>query len=73
MPGRPLEAHGTGGRKTMINGAINFSVLDRWWADGYDSRNGFAIGSGSEHAGMEHQGSSDAQSFRDILEKKVVL
>ncbi len=71
-PRRPLEACSTSGQKAMINGALNLSVLDGWWAEGYNSRNGFAIGSGGEHADWERQDSLDAQSFRNVLEKKVI-
>ena len=56
----------------MINGALNLSVLDGWWAEAYNGRNGFAIGTGGEHSDWERQDSLDAQSFRDVLEKKVV-
>ena len=72
MPRRPLEACGTSGQKAMINGALNLSVLDGWWAEAYNGRNGFAIGTGGEHSDWERQDSLDAQSFRDVLEKKVV-
>lgn len=72
MPRRPLEACGTSGQKAMINGALNLSVLDGWWAEGYNGRNGFAIGTGGEHADWERQDSLDAQSFRDVLEEKVI-
>jgi starch phosphorylase len=72
MPRRPLEACGTSGQKAMVNGAINLSVLDGWWAEGYNGRNGFAIGSGGEHTDWEHQDNLDAQSFRNVMDKKVI-
>ncbi|MBW8038814.1 MAG: glycosyltransferase family 1 protein [Planctomycetes bacterium] len=72
LPRRPLEACGTSGQKAMINGALNMSVLDGWWAEAYNGRNGFAIGSGGEHADWERQDSLDAQSFRNVLEEKVI-
>ena len=43
-PRRPLEACGTSGQKVVLNGALNLSVLDGWWAEAYDGLNGFAIG-----------------------------
>ena len=44
VPRRPQEASGTSGQKVAVNGGLNFSVLDGWWLEGYDSDNGFAIG-----------------------------
>ena len=44
-PRRPLEASGTSGQKVVLNGGLNLSVLDGWWAEAYDGLNGFAIGS----------------------------
>ena len=43
-PRRPLEASGTSGKKVVLNGGLNFSILDGWWAEAYDGTNGFAIG-----------------------------
>ena len=46
-PRRPLEASGTSGQKVVLNGGLNLSVLDGWWAEAYDGLNGFAIGNGA--------------------------
>ena len=46
-PRRPLEASGTSGQKVVLNGGLNLSVLDGWWAEAYDGLNGFAIGTGA--------------------------
>src|SRR5262249_48362878 len=48
-PRRPLEACGTSGQKVVLNGGLNLSVLDGWWAEAYDGLNGFAIGEGATH------------------------
>ena len=48
-PRRPLEACGTSGQKVVLNGGLNLSVLDGWWAEAYDGLNGFAIGMGETH------------------------
>jgi starch phosphorylase len=45
-PRRPLEASGTSGQKVVLNGGLNFSILDGWWAEAFDGSNGFAIGTG---------------------------
>ena len=71
-PRRPLEACGTSGQKVAVNGGLNLSVLDGWWAEAYDGANGFAIGCGSEHSNWERQDHLDAQSFHDVIESKVV-
>ena len=49
-PRRPLEACGTSGQKVVLNGGLNCSVLDGWWAEAYDGLNGFAIGGGETHS-----------------------
>ncbi len=49
-PRRPQEASGTSGEKAVLNGGLNFSILDGWWAEAYDGANGFAIGNGETHA-----------------------
>jgi hypothetical protein len=52
-PRCPLEASGTSGLKVVLNGGLNLSILDGWWADAYDGQNGFAIGHGETHSSIE--------------------
>jgi starch phosphorylase len=71
-PQRPLEASGTSGQKTVLNGGLNLSVLDGWWAEAYDGDNGFAIGDGVVHADPGVQWRRDAEALYDVLEREVV-
>jgi starch phosphorylase len=71
-PRRPLEACGTSGQKVVLNGGLNLSVLDGWWAEAYDGENGFAIGEEHVPADAAAQDAHDAASLYDVLENKVV-
>jgi starch phosphorylase len=71
-PRRPLEACGTSGEKCIFNGVLNCSILDGWWAEGYDGSNGFAIGKGEIHANPDLQDERDAQALFDVLERELV-
>jgi starch phosphorylase len=71
-PRRPLEASGTSGQKVVLNGGLNLSVLDGWWAEAYDGLNGFAIGTGDAHADSEVQDRRDAEDLYQALEREVV-
>jgi len=71
-PRRPLEACGTSGQKVVLNGGLNLSVPDGWWASAYDGRNGFAVGDGSEHSDPEEQDRRDRESLYDVLENEVI-
>jgi glycogen phosphorylase len=71
-PLRPLEACGTSGQKVIMNGGLNLSVLDGWWAEAWDGHNGFAIGDGRVHKDASVQWSRDAESLYTVLEEQVV-
>jgi glycogen phosphorylase len=71
-PRRPLEACGTSGQKCILNGVLNCSILDGWWAEAYDGGNGFAIGDAEVHADPDVQDERDALSLFEVLEKQVV-
>ena len=63
-PRRPQEASGTSGEKVLLNGGLNFSILDGWWAEAYDGSNGFAIGIGQTHSVPSVQ---DDRDYADLL------
>jgi len=71
-PRRPQEASGTSGEKAVLNGALNFSILDGWWAEAYDGTNGFAIGAGTNHASIQVQDERDHASLIETLTTQVV-
>jgi len=71
-PRRPLEACGTSGQKCILNGVLNCSILDGWWAEGYDGGNGFAVGAGEIHSNPEIQDERDALATFETLEREVV-
>ena len=71
-PRRPLEASGTSGQKVVLNGGLNLSVLDGWWAEAFDGRNGFGIGNGLIHVNSEIQDERDAESLMTVLQKDVI-
>ena len=75
VPRRPLEASGTSGEKAAINGALNFSILDGWWIEGYNGQNGFAISETvelSDDFDEREIDAKDAESLYDVLEQKIV-
>jgi len=71
-PRRPLEASGTSGQKVVLNGGLNLSVLDGWWAEAYDGTNGFAIGAGRSHSVIAIQDERDHKALMDTLVDQIV-
>ena len=71
-PRRPMEASGTSGQKASVNGVINFSVLDGWWAEGYNSKNGWYIGINDEYENNEVQDKADSDDIYTTLENKIL-
>jgi starch phosphorylase len=71
-PRRPQEASGTSGEKVLLNGGLNFSVLDGWWAEAYDGSNGFAIGTGQTHSIPAVQDERDHRDLMETLTNQVI-
>ena len=71
-PRRPLEASGTSGQKVVLNGGLNLSVLDGWWAEAYDGLNGFAFGAGRTHSNMDVHDSRDGDDLYRVLREQVI-
>ena len=71
-PRRPNEASGTSGQKAALNGVLNFSVLDGWWREGYNGKNGWAIGDDVGFNNSNHQDETDALSLYDTLENEII-
>jgi len=71
-PRRPLEASGTSGQKAVLNGGLNLSILDGWWAEAYDGSNGFAIGKGRSHHSPEQTDARDGEFLYSALEDEVI-
>jgi starch phosphorylase len=71
-PRRPQEASGTSGEKVLLNGGLNCSVLDGWWAEAYDGENGFAIGGGETHSETSVQDERDHASLMETITQQVI-
>lgn len=71
-PRRPNEASGTSGQKAALNGVLNFSVLDGWWREGYNGRNGWAIGEDKEYDDPNLQDAEDLASLYNTLENEII-
>lgn len=71
-PRRPLEACGTSGQKVVLNGGLNLSILDGWWAESYDGQNGFAIGGGETHTNVHIHDERDGDALLRVLRDEVI-
>ncbi len=72
-PRRPMEACGTSGMKAAINGCLNLSIMDGWWAEGYSPEAGWAIGRGDNGNGdWAYEDNVDAQALYNVLENQVI-
>jgi starch phosphorylase len=71
-PRRPLEASRTSGQKVVLNGGLNLSILDGWWAEAYDGLNGFAIGNGRTHSNVELHDARDGNDLQRVLREEVI-
>jgi starch phosphorylase len=71
-PRRPLEASGTSGQKVVLNGGLNLSIPDGWWAEAYDGRNGFTIGNGRTHSNPDIHDARDTEALYQVLHDEVI-
>jgi glycogen phosphorylase len=71
-PRRPWEASGTSGMKVLVNGGINLSELDGWWAEAYAPEVGWALGDGQEHGDDSSWDAAEAEALYDLLEREVI-
>jgi starch phosphorylase len=71
-PRRPWEACGTSGMKVLVNGGINLSELDGWWAEAYSPEVGWALGDGREHDSDPAWDATEAEALYDLLEREVI-
>jgi starch phosphorylase len=71
-PRRPWEASGTSGMKVLVNGGINLSELDGWWAEAYTPEVGWALGDGQEHGDDPAWDATEAETLYNLLEREVI-
>lgn len=71
-PTRPLEASGTSGEKAVMNGVVNFSVLDGWWAEGYREDAGWALKEEATYMDSHFQDELDAETIYTMLEEEII-
>jgi glycogen phosphorylase len=71
-PRRPWEASGTSGMKVLVNGGLNLSILDGWWAEAYSPEVGWAIGDGKEHGDDPAWDRADAEALYEVLENDII-
>ena len=71
-PIRPYEASGTSGQKAALNGLPNCRILDGWWAEGYNGKNGWAIGQEREYDNDDERDEADSQSLFALLEGQII-
>jgi starch phosphorylase len=71
-PRRPLEASGTSGMKASCHGCLGFSILDGWWREGYDGKNGFGISGDSQPASVEEQDRVDSANLYQTLTEQII-
>lgn len=68
----PLEACGTSGQKAAINGVVNLSIMDGWWAEGYNGKNGWGIEPHTDKYGADYRNQQEASDLLDIIENEVI-
>ncbi len=71
-PRRPMEASGTSGEKAALNGSLNCSILDGWWAEMFDGENGWAISSAESYTNLERRDQVEADNLFELLERQIV-
>ena len=71
-PRRPWEASGTSGMKVLVNGGLNLSELDGWWAEAYAPEVGWALGDGLEHDADPAWDAVEAERLYDLLENEII-